>query len=134
MAVFAAGAATTFAQQPAATGTISGTATKEASPPYEEYRVQLRSVATGTVVTTQPLGANATFTLPNVPLGQAHVVELVNIASNSIVCTEGPYTLRAPSQINRAGVRIECGSSSQWLLLAAAGLPAIVASPRSGDR
>lgn len=134
MAVLAAGGATTLAQQPAATGVISGTAAKEASPPYEEYRVQLRSVATGTVVSTQSLGANATFTVPNVPLGQAHVVELVNIASNTIVCTEGPYTLRAPNQVNRTGVRIECGTSSAWLLLAAAGLPAVVANPRSSDR
>ena len=112
---------------------ISGTAAKEAKPPYEEYRVQLRSVTAGTVVSTQPLSPAGTFNIPNVPFGQAHVVELVNIASNSIVCTEGPFTLAAPNQTSRTGVRIECGSSSTWLLLAAAGIPAITGAPRSDN-
>jgi hypothetical protein len=132
-AAVAAGSATAFAQQTAATGVISGTAVKEAQPPYEEYRVQLRSVATGTVVGTQPLSPTGTFTIPNVPLTTPHIVELVNIASNTIVCTEGPFTLTS-NQMNRVGVRIECGSSATWLLLAAAGLPAIVGDPRSSDR
>jgi hypothetical protein len=132
-AVVAAGSATALAQQAAATGVISGTAVREAKPPYEEYRVQLRSVATGTVVSTQPLSPTGTFTIPSVPLTQAHLVELVNVASNSIVCTEGPFTLTS-NQTSRVGVRIECGSSATWLLLAAAGLPAIVGDPRSSDR
>ena len=132
-AALVAGSATLLAQQTAQTGVISGTAAREAKPPYEEYRVQLRSVTTGTVVSTQPLSPTGTFSIPNVPLTQAHVVELVNIPTNSIVCTEGPFTLGA-NQANRVGVRIECGSSSTWLLLAAAGLPAIVSDPRSADR
>ncbi len=123
----------TFAQQPGASGVISGTASGEAKPPYEQFRVQLRSVATGAVVSTQPLSPTATFSIPSVPLGTPHVVELVNIASNSIVCTEGPFTL-STTQTSRLGVRISCNSRSTWLLLAAAGLPAIIGDPRSSDR
>jgi len=131
-AAMAAGAAL-YAQQAAATGLITGTAVKEAKPPYEEYRVQLRSVATGTVVSTQPLSPSGTFNIPSVPLAAPHVVELVNIASNSIVCTEGPFTVTS-GQPTRAGVQISCGKSATWLLLAAAGLPAIIGDPRSADR
>ena len=133
-AVIAAGAVPVLAQQAATSGVISGTAAKEAKPPYEQFRVQLRSVTTGTVVSTQPLSPTGAFTIPAVPFGTAHLVELVNVATNSIVCTEGPFTLSAPSQTNRVGVQISCKSSSNWLLLAAAGLPAIVSSPRSSDR
>lgn len=132
-AAMAASGAAVYAQQAAATGLITGTAVKEAKPPYEEYRVQLRSVTTGTVVSTQPLSPSGTFNIPNVALAQPHVVELVNIASNSIVCTEGPFTVTS-SQPTRAGVQISCGRSATWLLLAAAGLPAIIGDPRSADR
>jgi len=132
-AVLIAGGATTLAQQPAGAGLISGTAAGEAKPPFEQYRVQVRSVATGAVVSTQPLSPTATFSIPNVPFGVPHVVELVNVATNSIVCTEGPYLLNTATP-NRVGVRISCNSSASYLLLAAAGLPAIVADPRSADR
>ena len=132
-AVVAVGFATVFAQQPGASGVISGTAAREAKPPYEQFRVQLRSVTTGAVVSTQALSPTATFSIPSVPLGSPHVVELVNIASNSIVCTEGPFTL-STGQPSRLGVVISCNSRAEWLLLAAAGLPAIIGSPRSSDR
>jgi hypothetical protein len=132
-AVLAVGGATMFAQQPSGAGVISGTAVGEAKPPYEQFRVQLRSITTGAVVSTQPLSPTATFSIPNVPYGTPHLVELVNIASNSIVCTEGPFLLNTalPSML---GVRISCNSSASYLLLAAAGLPAIVGDPRSADR
>jgi hypothetical protein len=132
-AAVAAGAMPVAAQQ-AAAGVLAGTAVKEASPPYEEYRVQLRSVSTGTVVSTHPLSSTGTFSIANVPFGQPHLIELVNIAENAIVCTEGPFTLSAPNRTSRTDVRVECGGSALWLLLAAAGLPAIVGQPRSADR
>jgi hypothetical protein len=120
--------------QQQAVGTISGTAVKEATPPYEEYRVQLRSVATGAVVSTHALSPSGTYTVPNVPFAQPHLIELVNVTSNRIVCTEGPFTLSAPNRTSRSDANIECGGSALWLLLAAAGLPAVVGDPRSADR
>ena len=131
--ILAVGSAPAFAQQ-AVTGVVSGRATDEVKPPFEDYRVQLRSVQTGLVVTTEPLNSQGLFSFSGVPMAIPHVVELVNVADNDIVCTEGPFTLTSPNQTSRTNVNIQCGGSAAWLLLAAAGLPGVVLDPRSADR
>ena len=131
--VLAVGTVPVLAQQ-AVTGVISGRATDEVDAPFEDYRVQLRSVQTGLVVATEPLTAQGLFSFSGVAMTTPHVVELVDIGDNDIVCTEGPFTLTAPNQTSRTGVSIKCGGSAAWLLLAAAGLPGVVLNPRSADR
>jgi hypothetical protein len=132
-ALLVVGTVPALAQQ-AVTGVISGRATDEVDAPYEDYRVQLRSAETGLVVATEPLTAQGLFSFSGVAMTTPLLVELVDIADNDIICSEGPYTLTAPNQTSRTSVNIECGGSAAWLLLAAAGLPGVVLDPRSADR
>jgi hypothetical protein len=47
-----------------------------------------------------------------------------------VVCSEGPYTLKAPDQEVKADVNIDCGATpaALWLLAAGAGTAAAVAT------
>ncbi len=123
----AVGAAPMMAQQTA--GVLGGKATDEAKQPYRDFSVQLRNPSTGQVVATQPLTEKGLFSFSNVELNQKMLVELVNLKQKKIVCTEGPFVLSAPAQMNKSDVNIECGRqpASQWLLLAGAGAAAAVA-------
>ena len=115
----AVGAAPMMAQQ---------TASSAARPPMKpsnrrDFSVQLRNPSTGQVVATQPLTEKGLFSFSNVELNQRMLVELVNLKQNKIVCTEGPFVLSAPAQMNKSDVNIDCGRppASLWLLAAGAG-------------
>ena len=58
---------------------------------------------------TQPLTEKGLFSFSNVELNQRMLVELVNLKQNKIVCTEGPFVLSAPAQMNKSDVNIDAG-------------------------
>lgn len=119
--------------QQAATGVITGQATKEVAPAdYDDHRIQLRNAQTGQVLATTGLDAQGNYRFDNVVAGLPHVVELVNVQESRIVCAEGPLTLSAQGLSRH--VPISCGGSAAWLLLAAAGLPGLIGTPTSADR
>ena len=106
-----------------AVGAISGRATDEAKKPYSDFAVQLRDVATGQVVETVPLTPQGLFSFARLALAKKYLVELVNVPAKKIVCTEGPYALKAPDALTKTDVNIGCGvtPAALWLLLAGAG-------------
>jgi hypothetical protein len=110
-------------------GTISGKATSEAKPPFNNYMVQLRDPVTAQVVRTGQLNDRGLFTISGVPVSRRVLVELFNVRENRVVCTEGPYLL-TPTDQARTNIDINCGTSpaAWWLLLAGAGAAASIAT------
>lgn len=111
-----------------ASGTLGGKATDEARTPYTDYAVQVRDVATGQVVHTQPLNQQGQFNFTGVTLAKPYLVELFHQKERRVICTEGPYTLTS-TMPTKADVNISCGKApaALWLLLAGAGAAAAVA-------
>jgi len=111
-----------------ASGTLGGKATDEAKVPYTDYAVQVRDVATGQVVHTQPLTQQGQFNFTGVALAKPYLVELFHQKERRVICTEGPYTLTSTTPA-KADVNISCGKApaALWLLLAGAGAAAAVA-------
>jgi hypothetical protein len=104
-------------------GSISGRATGEAKKPYTDYNVQLVDTATKQLAGTVPLDAQGTFNFAKVEGDKQYLVQLFNLKENKIVCTEGPYDLISPNQLNRNDVNINCRKpTALWLLAAAAGV------------
>ena len=104
-------------------GSISGRATSEARKPYTDYNVQLVDTATKQLAGTVPLDDKGQFAFASVAGDKQYLVQLFNIKENKIVCTEGPYALIAPNQLNKNDVNINCGKPvALWLLAAAAGV------------
>ena len=112
-----------------AIGIIGGKASDQAKKPYTDYLVQLRDVATGQRVMSVPLTPEGRFSFANVLLAKKYLVELYQVKQNQIVCTAGPYTLSAPSALNKNDVNINCGTNPAvyWLIVAAAGTAAAIA-------
>jgi hypothetical protein len=108
-------------------GILSGKATDEAKKPYNNYTVQVRDAATGTVVTTGPLNDQGLFAFNNLALGKRYLVELVH--QSKVVCTEGPFALASPNLVSKTDVNIDCGKppAALWLLAAGAGTAAVIA-------
>ncbi|HVW04064.1 MAG TPA: hypothetical protein VHB78_03605 [Vicinamibacterales bacterium] len=123
-----AGAFPAFAQQPVATGSISGKATDEAKKPYTNYAVQLRDAESGQLVNTIPLDARGRFAFSNLELQKKFLVELLQVKDKKVVCTEGPFPLFS-NAADRSNVNIDCGAApaALWLLAAGAGTVAAVA-------
>jgi hypothetical protein len=104
-------------------GSISGRATSEARRPYTDYNVQLVDTATKQLSGTVPLDDKGLFAFQGVAGDKQYLVQLFNVKENKIVCTEGPYALIAPNQLNKNDVNINCGKPvALWLLAAAAGV------------
>jgi hypothetical protein len=136
LAVGSAPALVKAAPQAQGNGVISGKAADEAKKPYSNYKVQLRDVATGQLVTTTALDPQGQFAFSNLALAKRYLVELYNTPQNKIVCTEGPYAL-ASTMITKTDVNISCGSNpAAWWLAAAGGAAAAIAlgvrSPSGG--
>ncbi len=127
--IVAVGSVPAMAQQ-TATGVLSGRTHKEVEGDFTEHHVQLRSVETGLVLSTIPVDAQGLYTFSDVAIGAMHVVELVHTQRAEILCTE-THTL-TPTTTSHTALHFSCGGSGAWLLLAAAGLPALVMGPR-GD-
>lgn len=112
-------------------GTIAGRATSEARKPYSNYTVQLVDVFNRQVAGTVPLDPQGQFSFAGVPVDKQYLVQLYSLRENRIVCTEGPYPLIAPNQLNKTDVNIKCGKpAAAWILaaVAAAGASAAVAT------
>jgi hypothetical protein len=124
------GLAPLAAQQAVTTGTISGKAVDEAKKPYSNYVVQLRDISTGQIASSQTLDPQGVFAFTNVTLSKRYLVELYSVERSKVVCSEGPYSLTAPSQETKADVNIDCGATpaALWLLAAGAGTAAAVAT------
>lgn len=112
-----------------ASGSITGTARKEAKKPFPEYSVRARNVEQGVIAATVPLDPAGTFTLGGVDPAK-YLVELLD-PKGKVVCTEGPFDLS--KQPSKNDVNIECGKPSSWWLLAAAGAAGITAGVVSGN-
>jgi hypothetical protein len=112
-----------------ATGTISGTAKKEAKRPYPDYSVRARDVEQGLVAATLPLDESGNFALAGIATA-TYLVELLD-AKGKVVCTEGPFDLS--TEPFRRNVNIECGKPAAWWLLAAAAAAGITAGVVTTD-
>lgn len=102
---------------------IVGTATKQASKPYPEYRVRLRDVQTGTLQVEQALDAQGRFIWNNLP-ESSYLVELLD-PKGRVVCTEGPFDLSAKPYHD---IVIDCGRVPAALLLLGAATAAGVSA------
>lgn len=111
-------------------GVLGGSATKEADPPYTDYRVQLRDPATGAIVgNPENLNAQGRFSFTGLETSRRYLVELFSSKENKVVCTEGPFQLTT-TNISLNNIDIECGlkkETAAWLLAAAAGAAAVAA-------
>jgi hypothetical protein len=110
-----------LAQAP--TGAISGQATKQFAPHYDDYTVQLRNVSSGQAVNSKPLDKNGKFSFTNLQLNQRYLVEIYETTPMRLICTEGPFTLDFYKMKEKTDVMIGCGKSPAlaWLLVASAG-------------
>jgi hypothetical protein len=114
------------AAQTQGNGVISGKAADEVKKPAD-FKVQLRDVVSGQIVSTSPLDPQVRFSFGNLPLSQRYLVELVKLSNNKVVCTEGPYVLTS-TMLAKNDVNINCGANpSSWWFLAAGGAAAAVA-------
>jgi hypothetical protein len=106
-------------------GILSGRA-DAAKKPYSDYKVQVRDVTTGQIVTSTALDQQARFAFNGLGLPGRYVVELVT--GNQVKCTAGPYALATPSMISKTDVNIACGGNAAlWVLAAAGGAAAAIA-------
>ncbi len=106
-------------------GILSGQA-PAAKKPYSDYKVQVRDVTTGQIVTSTALDQQARFAFNGLGLPGRYVVELVT--GNQVKCTAGPYALATPSMISKTDVNIACGGNAAlWVLAAAGGAAAAIA-------
>lgn len=110
-------------------GSIAGTARKEAKKPFTDYSVRARNVGQGTIAATVKLDTQGNFTMASIDPAK-YLVELLD-SQGKVVCTEGPFDLS--KQASKTGVNIECGKPAAWWLLAAAGAAGITAGVVSGD-
>jgi hypothetical protein len=126
--------AASVAQQ--ATGLIAGKASDEVKPPYADYAVVLRNVATSQPVANRPLDNEGRFSFPNLPLNQRYLVELVHTKQNKVICTEGPYGLVVGDVTSKTDVNIDCGKPPAllWILGAGAAAALIGATQASPSR
>jgi hypothetical protein len=106
-------------------GILSGKA-DAAKAPYSDYKVQVRDVTSGQIVTSAPLDQQGRFAFNGLGLPGRYVLELVT--GNQVKCTAGPYALTTPSMVSRTDVNIACGGNAAlWLLAAAGGAAAAIA-------
>jgi len=106
-------------------GILSGKA-DAAKTPYSDYKVQVRDVTTGQIVTSTTLDQQARFAFNGLGLPGRYVLELVT--GNQVKCTAGPYALATPSMISKTDVNIACGGNAAlWVLAAAGGAAAAIA-------
>lgn len=112
-------------------GILSGKA-DAAKKPYTDYKVQVRDVTTGQIVTSAALDQEGRFAFNGLGLPGRYVLELVN--ANKVTCTAGPYALSTPSFVSKTDVNIACGGNAAlWLLAAAGGAAAAIAFAVSGS-
>jgi hypothetical protein len=126
----------TMAQQSLATGVIAGKASDEVKPPYADYTVLLRNVATGQPVGTKVLDQEGKFSFPNLELNQRYLVELIQTKQNKVVCTEGPYGLVVNDRPQKLDVNIDCGKPPAllYILIGGAATAALLGNNGSGSR
>ena len=104
-------------------GSISGRANREAKQPYSDFNVQLVDTATKQIAGTESLDSTGRFNFAKVEGDKEYLVQLYNLKENKIVCSEGPYALISPNQLNKNNVNINCRKpTALWLLAAAAGV------------
>jgi hypothetical protein len=117
-------------------GILSGKASDEAKKPYTDYKVQLRNVQTGALVTSVTLDPQGRFAFNSLALPGRYMVELFSTPANKIVCTAGPYAMATPSLVSKTDVNISCGTNpAVWILAAAGGAAAAIAlGVRSASR
>jgi hypothetical protein len=103
-------------------GIISGKADDEAKKPYSNYSVQLMDLKTNQITATVQLDTQGQFSFNGVAPDAQYLVQLYSNQQNRVVCTEGPYTVAAPS-LSHTSVNIDCDKkpAALWLLAAAAG-------------
>jgi hypothetical protein len=115
------------APQSQGAGIISGKANDEAKKPYTDYKVNLRNVVTGAIVSV-PLDPQGRFAFNGLALPGRYMVELFSIKANKVVCTAGPYGLSSPSFVSKTDVNVNCGTNpAVWILAAAGGTAAAIA-------
>jgi hypothetical protein len=114
-------------------GLIAGKATDEVRPPYSDYSVVIRNATTGQPAGTRALDSEGRFSIPDLPLNQRYLVELVHVKQNRVVCTEGPFGLVAGGLTTKTDVNIDCGKSPAllWLLVAGAGTAALLGTTQA---
>jgi hypothetical protein len=125
-----------LAQQQLGTGALAGKASDEVKPPYGDYTVLVRNVATGQPVATKVLDQDGKFSFPNLELNQRYLIELVQTKQNKVLCTEGPYGLVVNERTQKLDVNIDCGKPPAllYILLGGAATAALLGNNASGSR
>ena len=100
-------------------GLLAGKAGQEARRPYSNYSVRAR-LASGGSGNTVPLGPDGRFAITGLNFPGNYLVELINNADGSVVCTEGPF------RNGKGNIQIRCGKApnSSWLTPLVGGLAA----------
>ena len=114
-----------IAQQAPPTGSLTGTAKKEAKKPYTDYTTRARNVQTGEIAgTATNADPDANFSITGLPPAN-YVLELLN-KDGKIVCTEGPYDLTQTFVRNDVDISCNKFPAAWWLVgvAAAAGITA----------
>jgi len=113
------------------TGVLAGKATDKAKAPYSDYTLRLRNTESPTIIKTVQLDAQGTFSFDALPLTQSYLIELYNVKSNKVVCTEGAFTLNN-TMMTKTDINVDCGKNpTAWLLAAGAGAAIIAATTQS---
>jgi hypothetical protein len=117
-------------------GFLSGEAKAEAKKPYSDYAVRARNVTTGAIETTAILDPQGNFMLDGLTAGKL-VVELTKVGENKVICSEGPFELKADAAgaaFGQNDISIACNKAPVgWLLLAAAAAAGVTAGVVAGD-
>ena len=113
------------------TGVLAGKATDKAKQPYSDYTLRIRNTSSPSIIKTVPLDAKGTFSFEALPLSQSYLIELYNVKNNTIICTEGAFTLNN-TMMTKTDINVDCGKSpTAWLLAAGAGAAIIAATTQS---
>jgi hypothetical protein len=116
-------------------GFLSGDARAETKQPYSDFAVRARNVADGTVQATTVLDAQGNFKLDGLPSGKM-IVELTRVGQNKVICSEGPFDIKAAAAdqaFGKSDISIACNQPiAAWLLVTAAAAAGITAGVVAG--
>ena len=137
LAVLLAGGAVSprFAAAQEKTAAIRGKA-KEVAKPYSQFVIRARNIDSGQLIAEAPLDDTAQYLFPNLPSPATYLIELYDKMMDKVLCTEGPISTFAPSNLQK-NVDIACKKPlAAWKIFvpaaAAAGVTAGVVAVTTG--
>lgn len=118
-------------------GFLSGDARAEAKQPYSDFSVRARNVSTGAIEATAILDSQGNFMLDGLTEGKLKV-ELTKVGQNKVICSEGPFNIKAGAAsagaaFGQSDISIKCNNpAAAWLLVGAAAAAGVTAGVVAG--